>query len=102
MEVPRLGVESELRLLAYATATATWDPSHICDVYHSSRQRWIPDPLSKARDGTRILMDPSVGIINHWAIKGTPPPSIFFLSSFFSFYLDLGDKKVFQSFIGEG
>ena len=26
MEVPRLGVESELRLLASTPATATWDP----------------------------------------------------------------------------
>ena len=25
-EVPRLGVESELELLAYVTATAMWDP----------------------------------------------------------------------------
>ena len=32
MEVPRRGVESELQLPAYATATATWDPSHICDL----------------------------------------------------------------------
>ena len=28
MEVPRLGVESELQLPAYATATATPDPRH--------------------------------------------------------------------------
>ena len=27
----QLGVESELQLLAYATATATQDPSHVCD-----------------------------------------------------------------------
>ena len=27
MEVPRLGVESELKPLAYVTATATWDLS---------------------------------------------------------------------------
>ena len=37
-EVPRLGVESELQLLAYTTATGTWDRSHICDLHHSSRQ----------------------------------------------------------------
>ena len=30
MEVPRLGVESELQLLAYTIATATWDQSCIC------------------------------------------------------------------------
>ena len=52
MEVPRLGVESELQLVATvtATATATWDLCHICNLYHSSWQHRIPDPLSKARD----------------------------------------------------
>ena len=57
MEVPRLGLESELQLLAYTTATATQDLSHILDLYHSSRQCQIPDPLSEARDGTHFLMD---------------------------------------------
>ena len=28
--VPSLGVQSEVQLLAYATATATPDPSHVC------------------------------------------------------------------------
>ena len=36
MEGPRLGVELELRLLAYTTATATLDPNHVCDLHHSS------------------------------------------------------------------
>ena len=49
MEVLKLGVESELYLLAYATATATPDPSLICDL----------NPLSGVRDQTRILMDTS-------------------------------------------
>ena len=57
MEVPRLGVELELQLPAYATATAMPDPSHICDLHHSSWPCWIPDPLSVARDRTCILMD---------------------------------------------
>ena len=35
MEVPRLGVESELYPLAYATATATRDLSHVCKLDHS-------------------------------------------------------------------
>ena len=26
-----LGVQSELQLLAYTTATATWDPSRVCN-----------------------------------------------------------------------
>ena len=59
MEVPRLGVESELQLLAYATATATQDPSYICDLHHILRQCQIPYPLSEARDQTCILMDTS-------------------------------------------
>ena len=49
MEVPRLGVESELLLPAYTTATAMPDPSHICDLHHSSGQWWILNPLSEAR-----------------------------------------------------
>ena len=56
MKVPRLGVELELQLLAYATATAMRDPSRICDLHHSSPQRGIPDPLSEARDRSRTLM----------------------------------------------
>ena len=59
MEVPRLGVELELQMLAYTTATATWDPSHVCDLYHSSQQCRILNPLSEARDQTQNLMVPS-------------------------------------------
>ena len=59
MEVPRIGTELELHLLAYTTATATQDPSRICDLHHSSQQSWILNPLSKARDRTPILMDTS-------------------------------------------
>ena len=58
MEAPRLGVELELQLLAYTTAAITRDPSHVCHLHHSSWQRQIPDPLSKARDQTRNLMVP--------------------------------------------
>ena len=32
LEVPGLGVELELQLLAYATASATPDLSHVCDL----------------------------------------------------------------------
>ena len=59
MKVPRLGVKLELQLLAHATATATQDPSHVCDLHHSSWHHQILNPLSKARDLTGILMDPS-------------------------------------------
>ena len=57
MEVHRLGVK--LELLAYARATKMQDPSHVCDLHHSSQQPWILKPLSEARDQTFILMDAS-------------------------------------------
>ena len=56
MEVPRLGVELELQPLVYTTATATQDPSLVCDLYHRSRQRHILNLLSKAGDRTLNLM----------------------------------------------
>ena len=59
MEVPKLEVELELQLLAYATAIATWDPSRIWDLHHSSWQCQILNQVSEAGDGTRILKDPS-------------------------------------------
>ena len=58
-EVPRLGVESEPWPPAYTRATATQDPSRVCNLYHSSWQRRIVNPLSKGRDRTRNLMVPS-------------------------------------------
>ena len=56
MEVPSLGVKSELYLPAYATATATRDPSRIGDLHHSSWQHRTLNPLSGARDWTCVLM----------------------------------------------
>ena len=44
MEVPRIGVKSELQLPAYN---------------HSSQQHWILNPLSEARDRTWVLKDTS-------------------------------------------
>ena len=49
MEVPRLGVDSELQLLLYVIAAAIWDLSNVSNVHHSSQQRWILNPLRKAR-----------------------------------------------------
>ena len=48
IQVPRLVVETELQLWAYATAAL--DPSLICDLYHSSQKCRILNPLSEARD----------------------------------------------------
>ena len=59
IEVHRPGVSPELQLLAYAIATATPDPSCIFDLYHSSQQHLILNPLSKARDQNCNLMVPS-------------------------------------------
>ena len=59
MEVPRLVVESELQLPAFATATETWDPSCVYNLHHSSRQNTILNSLSEARDQTHIFMGTS-------------------------------------------
>ena len=71
MEVPRLGVESKLQLPAYARASATPDPSHVCDLDHSSWQHWILNPLSEARNQTHNLMVPR-RIRFCCAMTGTP------------------------------
>ena len=49
MEVPRLGVQSELQLPAYIIATAMWDPSRVCNLHLSSWQHEILGPLSEAK-----------------------------------------------------
>ena len=56
MEVPRIGVKWELQLPGHTTATATGDPSSVCDLRHHSPQRRILNPLSEARDPTGVLM----------------------------------------------
>ena len=76
MEVPRLGVQLQLQLPAYATATATPDPSYIFNLHHSSRQRRILNPQSKARDGTCNLMVPSR---IHFCCATTGTPELFFV-----------------------
>ena len=59
IEVPRLGVELELQLLAYPTATAMWDPSLISNLHHSL---W------------------NAGSLTHWARPGIKPASSWRLS----------------------
>ena len=73
MEAPRPGVQSELHLLAYTTATAMPHPSRICNLHHSSRQHQILNPLSEARDQTRNPMVPS-RIFFCCTTMGTPLP----------------------------
>ena len=67
IEVPRLGVESELQLPPYTTAAAVQDPN----LHPSSWQRRILNSLSEARDRTCNLM------VSSWirfcfAMTGTP------------------------------
>ena len=58
---------------ANLTATETQDPSHICDLPHSSgQQRWILNPLSKVRDWTTSLWM-LVGFVNRWAWREILP-----------------------------
>ena len=54
-----------------ATATATPNPGHVCDLPHSSRQHWIFNPLNKARGQTHTLRIPS-RIHFYCATMGTP------------------------------
>ena len=70
-EVLRLGVEPVLQPLAYAVATAMWNPSSVCDLHHSSWQCWVLNPLIKARDQTFVLTVASE-IRFHGATAGTP------------------------------
>ena len=79
MEFPRLGVNLELRLSAYTTATATWDLSWDFDLHHSAWQCQILNPLSGARNQTWVLMDTSM-VHYHWATVGTPKSILIFRS----------------------
>ena len=67
MEISRLGVELELQLLAYTTATAMPYLSDICNLHHSMWQCWILTPLGESRDRTHILMDTSqvLNLLSH-------------------------------------
>ena len=72
IEVPRLGVQSELQLPTYTTATVMQYTSHVYNLHHSSRQHQILNPLSEARDQTLDLMVPK-----HWATTETPWKKLF-------------------------
>ena len=56
MEVTRLGVESELQLLAYVTVTAMQDPGSKLHLQPNPQLSRIFHPLSKARVRTLILL----------------------------------------------
>ena len=71
IEVPK-----EQQLLAYTTATATWVPSLISDLYNSLLQHGILNLPIKARNRTWVLMDTS-RVCYRWAEAGTPTLSCF-------------------------
>ena len=77
VEVLRPGVESELQLPAYTTATAT-ATCDLSDLHNSLRHHWILNPLSKARDRTLNLMDTS-WVLNPLSYNGNSYRSSFSL-----------------------
>ena len=89
MEVPRLGIELDLQLPAYATAKAMPDPSCVCNLHHSSWQCRILNPLCKARDQTCVFMDTSRFI--------TPEPQ-WELPLLSTFKVKIENKRVFSFF----
>ena len=80
MEVPRLGVKSELQLPASTRATATEDLSRVCDLHQSAQQPRILNPLSEARNRTCNLVIPSQ-IRFCCATTGTPHTFLFMFLS---------------------
>ena len=87
--VPRLGVQLELQLPAYATATS--DLSHVCNLHHSSLQRGILNPLSEARDQTCNLLIPS-WICFCCTTTGTPVK--FLMSRLLLILFEILDKSI--------
>ena len=57
MEVPRPGVEAKLQLPACTTATATWDPSCLCNLHCSLQQHRARPGIGPASSQTlcRVL-----------------------------------------------
>ena len=83
MEVPRLGVKSELQLSAHATARAMPDSKCICSICCCLRQHWIFNLLNKTREQTPILMRTS------WVLNPLSHNRDSFFSVFISSFLNL-------------
>ena len=91
MEVPRLGVKSELQLPFYTTATAMQDLSQVYNLSTAHHNARSLNPLSKIRDLACILTNTS-RVCYLWATTGTPQlislwgfPCILFVAFFISF-----------------
>ena len=71
MEIPRLQVKLELQAASLHHSHSNMGSETCCDLHHSSRQQWILNPLSKARDPTQVLTDTSQ-LHYYWATMRTP------------------------------
>ena len=69
VEVPRLGVKSELQLPSYTTATAALDPSSICNLAACgnavSLTHWVRPGLGPSSSWTLV------GFLTCWSTRGT-------------------------------
>ena len=74
------GVELELQLPAYTTATAMQDMSLDCYLHQSSQQQQSLNPMLEARNRTCVLMDTNQ-VHYHWATKGIPGRPFLYLEA---------------------
>ena len=67
MEVLRLGVKSELQVLAYTIATTTWDPNYVCDLHCNARSltHWVRPGIKPA---TSWLLVGFVSTVPQWEL----------------------------------
>ena len=74
MEVPKLGVESELQLPAYTTATATRALSHITTYTIAHGNVGSPTPWERAgiEPTSSWILTSRVCYTGHWATRGAP------------------------------
>ena len=77
---------SRARSRIRATATAAQDLSCVCDLLHSPKQHWTPNPLSEARDRTHILVD-TRGFVSTSPQQELLTPTVFYLLSWFFGFL---------------
>ena len=81
MEVLRLGVELELELPVYTTATAPWDPSRVRNLQDTLQQCWILNPLIKTGIQPTSLQV-LCWVLNLWSHNRNSSPNSSFLFDF--------------------
>ena len=69
MEIPSLGVELELQLPAYTTATAMQDLGRVCNLHHSLCSAGSINPLSEARDQTSWILVGFITTEPQWELQ---------------------------------